>query len=233
MNEYKLLLFNRVFSSLAVCGKAIDLVFAHDASGSLKEIGFQKIKDFTNALIDDFEIGIQKTHVGVVLFSHLAKVAIRLDETFDKDVLKSKVQNITFLGYTTATDAALRVSDKEMFSLSGGVRQNVPQVLIMLTDGRCTACTEKVSAPAASLKAKGVKIVAVAIGKKVDIPEILSFVSEPASEHLLQVDSIDALKTIIKKLSTQGCAGWCSYELFHVHNISRFIIVAVEHRYRT
>eukprot|EP00794_Sanderia_malayensis_P010634 gene10634-11762_t len=188
------------------CTKAIDLVFAHDSSGSLTPDMFQQIKDFTNELVDDFEIGLRKTHVGVVVFSFNAKIAIRLDETFDKDVLKSKVQNISYMGYTTATDAALRIVDKDMFSLKGGMRQGVPQVLIVLTDGKCTECKENVSIPASRLKARGVKIFAIAIGKKVDVPELLSFVSEPEADHLLQIDSTNNLKTVIKKLATEGCA---------------------------
>eukprot|EP00795_Rhopilema_esculentum_P016249 gene16249-7628_t len=187
------------------CFQPIDLVFAHDSSGSVKTGGFQKIKDFTKTLVSSFKIGVQETHVGVIVFSHVAKVAIRLDETFDKATLLDKIDNISYLGYTTATDDALRLSNTEMFSLKGGIRQNVPLVLVVLTDGNCTACKEDVSIPANALKAKGVNIFAIAVGNKVDIKEIHSFVSSPPSEHLLQVDGLDKLKTVIKQLSYKGC----------------------------
>ena len=192
---------------LGECFQPIDLVFAHDSSGSVKTGGFQKIKDFTKTLVSSFKIGVQETHVGVIVFSHIAKVAIRLDETFDKATLLDKIDNISYLGYTTATDDALRLSNTEMFSLKGGVRQNVPLVLVVLTDGNCTACKEDVSIPANALKAKGVNIFAIAVGNKVDIKEIHSFVSSPPSEHLLQVDGLDKLKTVIKQLSYKGCQG--------------------------
>lgn len=183
------------------------MVFAYDASGSIKKSGFQKIKDFTKNLVSNFKIGVQDTHVGIVVFSHVAKVAIRLDETFDKKTLLEKVQNISYLGYTTATDDALRVSNTEMFSLKGGVRQNVPYVLIVMTDGRCTACKEKVTVPARALKAKGVEIFSIAVGQKVDLAELTSFVSLPASDHILKVESLDKLKTIINQLVYKGCQG--------------------------
>ena len=189
------------------CFNPIDLVFAHDASGSVKESGFQKIKDFTKDLVKGFKIGVNNTHVGVVVFSHIAKVAIRLDETFDKDTLLDKIQNISYLGYTTATDDALRVSNEEMFSLKGGVRQNVPLVLVVLTDGKCTACKESVSIPANALKNKGVEIFSIAVGSKVDITEILSFVSAPQNDHILQVGNLDRLKSIINQLTYSGCQG--------------------------
>jgi len=187
------------------CFNPIDLVFAHDASGSVKKEGFQKIKDFTKDLVKGFKIGVNNTHVGVVVFSHVAKVAIRLDETFDKDTLLEKIQNVSFLGYTTATDDALRVSNEEMFSLKGGVRQNVPLVLVVLTDGNCTACKEPVTIPAAALKKKGVEIFSIAVGTQVDISEILSFVSAPQNDHILQVENLDKLKSIINRLTYSGC----------------------------
>ena len=200
-------MFKAFIYILGECESAIDLVFALDASGSVKTAGFQKIKDFTKELIKGFKIGIRNTHVGVVVFSHVAKVAIRLDETFDKTTLLSKVESISYLGYTTATDDALRVSDSEMFSIKGGVRQNVPLVLVVLTDGNCTVCKEDVTIPARALKNKGVEIFSIAVGNKIDMKELLSIVSAPQNDHIIQVDNLDRLKSIIEQVTYNGCQG--------------------------
>lgn len=181
-------------------------MFALDASGSIKTTGFQKIKDFTKELVGGFKIGVRHSHVGVIVFSHKAEVAVRLDETFDKATLLQRIQNVSYMGYTTATDDALRVSN-EMFSLKGGARQNVPLLLIVLTDGNCTQCIEDVSIPARALRDKGVEIFSIAVGKKFDIKEILSFVSSPASDHIFQVDNLDRLKTLKDQLTYSGCQG--------------------------
>ena len=38
-----------------------------------------------------------------------------------------------------------QIVGRDMFSLSGGTRQGVTKVLILLTDGKCTLCGNKVS----------------------------------------------------------------------------------------
>ena len=165
------------------------------------------IKNFTKDLIDTFEIGVAKTHVGVVVYSHNATVAIKLDETFDKAELKAKVDNIPYRGYTTAIDDALRVSDKDMFSLSGGVRQGVPLVLIVLTDGRCTACKEPLDKAVTPLREKGVQIFSIAVSDAVNVTELRQFISTPHEDHLLEVESFKKLKSLISVLQRSGCEG--------------------------
>ena len=68
---------------------AVDLVFALDASGSVEEEGYVQIKQFTKELVDGFEIGHDKTHVGVLTFSEYAEKQIGLTDTFNKAELTS------------------------------------------------------------------------------------------------------------------------------------------------
>ena len=185
----------------------MDLVFALDSSGSIGSVDYQKVREFTNEIIDNFQIGVQHTHVGVLTFSEDAQVQIRLDDTFNKEELKEKVSAVKYFGYRTATDDALRVANTDMFSTRGGARQGVPQVLIVLTDGKCTVCTESVATAVAPLKARGVNIYTIGVTNGINNTELAMIASQPQSLHMFNVDNFDQLKNLVINLQTRSCDG--------------------------
>ena len=132
---------------------------------------------------------------------------VKLTDTFDKDDLLSKVDNLDYPGYRTATDDALRAINDEMFSLNGGARQGVAQVLIFLTDGKCTICTQSLESAVAPLKEKGVNIYTVGVTNNINRTELEIISSEPIEEHIFEVDSFSELATIIVKLNQRSCQG--------------------------
>lgn len=184
-------------------------MFALDASGSVGEEGYEQIKHFTKGVIEQFEIGITKTHVAVVTFSEFADVQLKLTDSFDRNEIYEKIDNLDYPGYRTATDDALRIVDKNVLSLDGGARQGAAQVLIFLTDGKCTLCEESVASAVAPLKAKGVKIYTVGVTDKINITELGIIASEPTSEHSFQVEEFNQLVSIIVDVYTKACDGKC------------------------
>ena len=110
-------------------------------------------------------------------------------------------------GYRTALDDALRVVHNAMFSLDGGARQGVPQVLIFLTDGRCTVCTEDLQTAVAPLKDAGVTIYTVGVTQNINRTELEIISSDPSNKYMYQVETFDQLKTIIVKLNEKTCVG--------------------------
>ena len=198
----------KLFSGLLEkCTKDIDLVFALDASGSVGEEGYEQIKSFTKGVIEQFEIGITKTHVAVVTFSEYADVQLKLTDSFDRNEIYEKIDNLDYPSYRTATDDALRTVDKNVLSLEGGARQGAAQVLIFLTDGKCTLCEQSVASAVAPLKSKGVKIYTVGVTDKVNVTELEIIASEPMSQHSFQVEEFNQLVSIIVDVYTKACDG--------------------------
>ena len=183
------------------------MAFAIDASGSVKEEGFRQIKEFTKGIISNFDIGVSKTHVGVVTFSEYAELQIKLTDAFEKDDLFRKIDDLKYAGYRTAVDDALRVVNKDVFSLAGGARQNVPQILIFLTDGKCTVCTEDLKTVVSPLKEAGVTIYTIGVTKNINRTELEIISSEPSQNYTFEVDSFDDLKGITDNLNDQFCYG--------------------------
>ena len=190
-----------------MCSQNVDLVFVLDASGSIKPDGFEQVKQFTKDIVDSFEIGHDKTHVGVVTFSEFAELQIKLSDTFDREELYTRIGNLTYQGFRTATDDALRVVNREAFTLSGGARQGVAQVLIFLTDGKCTLCEDSIEDLVKPLKNRGVTIYTVGITDNINRTELEIISSDPSERHMFEVESISELKGIIFNLKERTCIG--------------------------
>lgn len=197
--------FKYLLFYLGTCVQNIDLVFALDASGSVEEAGYLQIKNFVKGIVQNFQIAKDKTHVGVVTFSERAEVQIRLTDTFDKNELLTKIDSLDYPGFRTATDDALRVVNTEMFSLYGGSRQGVAQVLILLTDGKCTVCSESLATAVAPLKERGINIYTVGVTDNINRQELETIASQPIDEHMFEVDRFDQLASIIVQLYRKSC----------------------------
>ena len=52
------------------------------------------------------------------------------------------VDAIPLMGFQTRIDRALRLAQKELFAEENGGRENVPEILIVLTDGTQTAAKD-------------------------------------------------------------------------------------------
>ena len=188
----------------------LDLVFALDSSGSVKKSGFEQIKEFTKALVDGFEFGDRYTHVGVLTFSEKGEVQIGLSDTFDKQELFEKINNLKYTGYRTNTNGALDVIARDMFSTTGGARQGVSKVLILLTDGKCNLCGKQgVATSASRLKSEGVNIFAIGVTDYINEKELKEIASKPLFDHVLLVKHFDQLKRNIARLEQRSCPGIC------------------------
>lgn len=179
-----------------------------DASGSVKKSGFEQIKSFTKNLVDGFKFGIRDTHVGIVTFSEVGEVQIGLTDTFDKSELFRKIDELKYDGFRTNTNDALEVVSSDMFSMSGGTRQGVSKVLILLTDGKCTLCGNKgVEASAKKLKDRGVTIFTIGVTDSIDRNELEQISSDPSEKHMFFSRNFEDLKTSIKDLQGRSCTG--------------------------
>lgn len=78
------------------------------------------------------------THVGVVSFSSSAKTEIMFSAKQNVKAIKASILNITYYAGRTRIDLGLEECRTKLFTADGGMRSNVPQVLLVITDGRST-----------------------------------------------------------------------------------------------
>ena len=176
----------------------LDLVFALDGSESLAKNGFEKIKKFVKAMIDEYKISETETHVGVEEFSDKTKVVLPLNRLFDAGLVKNEVQRIVPSGGKgTVTDEALRKSSEDVFAVKSGGRPGASKVLIIVTDGKSTG-KEPPKQAVKPLKEKGVRVYVVNIGEDTDKDELKDIV--PTEKNIHPVKTPTEVPSVLPKL---------------------------------
>ena len=117
------------------CKRPIDIVFAMDASGSMTKSDFLKEKRFIQDLSRMFIISRRGSHVGVIVYSTRASIAVTLKKHQRWAQFEGAVGRIPFAQGDTRIDLALKKA-QVIFSKSRGGRSRVPKILIVLTDGQ-------------------------------------------------------------------------------------------------
>jgi len=80
------------------CYTNLDLVILMDESGSITVEDFKKEKKFVIDVLENLDIGINKTRVSIVRFSNLPRVVLNLDNTKSKEELIKLVNNLKSAG---------------------------------------------------------------------------------------------------------------------------------------
>lgn len=152
----------------------MDVGFILDSSGSLRN-DYDKEKDFLKALAASFGVSDDGARAGVVTFSYNSEHSIKLNDHSSFSTFNDAVDKIPLMGSTTRIDKALRLSQKELFTLPNGGRPGIPKILILLTDGSQTqdADAEDPSVIANEIRSKGIKLLVIGIGAGVDQAELL------------------------------------------------------------
>jgi len=137
-----------------------------DSSGSLRR-EYHKEKNFLKAVASAFDISPEGSRAGVVTFSYKSEHSIKMSEHTDINSFKKAVDAIPLMGYTTRIDRALRLSQKELFAPKNGGRDDIRDVLILLTDGTQTIASgaENPATIMKEIRKSGVETVVIGIGR--------------------------------------------------------------------
>ncbi|XP_053571723.1 collagen alpha-6(VI) chain [Bombina bombina] len=192
--------------SEAMCNSTVcdvqeaDLVFLIDGSSSISSDNFNELKTFMISVVDDFDVGPNKVHVGVAQYSDVYKLQFNLKTYVDKVSIKKQIDNIKQITGNTLIGSALQLTEN-MFSPSANSRINdgVPQILLVITDGDSQ---DKVGQPALNLRNKGIDVHAIGVGQ-IDHTQLLEIAG--TSEKKYTVENFGQLKSIKKRLVRNTC----------------------------
>ncbi len=160
--------------------RGYDIVLALDASGSMREKGFDKSNPFktkfevVKELVKDFIKRRVNDNIGVVIFGSFSYIASPL--SFNKDVVNKILDylDIGIAGQKTAISDAL-IESISMLKDS----KAKSKVIILLTDGIDTASKTPISVAMKMAKKYHIKIYTIGIGQRRGIDErLLSWIAE-------------------------------------------------------
>ncbi|XP_076868459.1 collagen, type XXVIII, alpha 1b isoform X2 [Brachyhypopomus gauderio] len=199
----------------AICGcgmtcrvSPLDLVFVIDSSESIGPDNFKIMKDFVNSLIDRVSVSPNKTHVGVVVFSHLAVVVNSLDHQSSSNDIKAAVRRMPYMGEGTYTGSAINQANRLFLSARPGVRK----VALVLTDGQAdkrdvVSLQDAVKdAHAAEIETFVIAIMNQSDPLYADFQKELELIaSDPDEDHIYPVDDFNTLPALEGKLLSKLC----------------------------
>ena len=191
------------FSFTGCNDKPADIYFVMDASSSIGRQNYKKQKHFIVNLMRQFDIGEDKTRVGVIPFSNSFNVAVPLGSANDINSLSKAIHNVPYTRGGTHTASALKYVKNFGFS-AGIARKDAAQIVIVLTDGysRDPISTKQ---EAQKLHDAGIYTFVIGIGNGIDMEELRSIASDPDDKHLFLVDDFNALDSIKDVLVSRAC----------------------------
>ncbi|GMS89863.1 hypothetical protein PENTCL1PPCAC_12038, partial [Pristionchus entomophagus] len=190
----------RVCTVQTTCPKQkTDLMFLIDGSGSIGSYVFKnEVLRFVREFVELFEIGSDKTRVGLIQYSDQIRHEFDLNEYPDKASVLRAITETQYLTGLTRTGAAIQHMVKEGFSERRGARarsNDVSRVAIVLTDGRSQ---DNVTEPAMSARQLGINTFAIGVTDHVLASELETIAG--SSQHWFYVDRFKDLDTRLRSI---------------------------------
>ena len=149
------------------CTGAIDINIILDSSASMR-LDYQLQVTFIEKFVDLLGLARSGPHASLVAYSNKADTIVNLKDGHDSDLFKNRISTANFEGKDSRFDRAFYLARVALFDPKRGARNNVPKVVLFITDGKHTNKETTALDMAEELKDLGVQIIVVAIGGGVD-----------------------------------------------------------------
>ncbi|KAJ3598257.1 hypothetical protein NHX12_001768 [Muraenolepis orangiensis] len=179
-----------------------DIIFLVDGSTSITLPKFRSMLKFMESMVNETTVGEEMTRFGVILYSNEPTSVFKLNQYFSKRQVTGAIQALRSPLGDTYTGKALAYTLQYFNQQYGGRRaSNVPQILMVITDGDATD-RNKLMAPSVALRDSGISVFSIGVeGANMTQLEIMA--GEPS--RVFYVDNFDALETLYKNISHVLC----------------------------
>ena len=198
------------FSPGSACeNKRADVVFIIDSSRSVNTHDYAKVKEFIVDILQFLDIGPDITRVGLLQYGSTVKNEFSLKTFKRKSEVERAVKRMRHLSTGTMTGLAIQYALNIAFSEAEGarpLRENVPRVIMIVTDGRPQ---DSVAEVAAKARDTGILIFAIGVGQ-VDFNTLKAIGSEPHEDHVFLVANFSQIETLTSVFQKKLCSKSCS-----------------------
>uniref|UniRef100_A0AAV2M875 VWFA domain-containing protein n=1 Tax=Knipowitschia caucasica TaxID=637954 RepID=A0AAV2M875_KNICA len=167
----------------------VDLVFLIDSSRSVRPHEFETMRKFMIDILNELDIGPDATRVGVVQYSSQVRSEFSLNTHTKMDAIVKNINDIIPLAQGTMTGLAIKYVMNFAFTEAEGDRPKIPNVAVIVTDGRPQ---DRVAEVAAEAREKGIEIFAVGVARA-DMTSLRAMASPPFEDHVFLVESFDLI----------------------------------------
>ena len=129
------------FFAAPPCIAGLDIGIVLDKSRSINKENLERVIEFLADLVRKFNPAPDGDHFGLITFDKFTRLVFNFSDSeyYNLDSLEKKIESEPTekaKGYGTRTDLALIMARDELFTQAGGDRQNSPNVMLVLTDGK-------------------------------------------------------------------------------------------------
>uniref|UniRef100_A0A668A865 Collagen alpha-1(XII) chain n=1 Tax=Myripristis murdjan TaxID=586833 RepID=A0A668A865_9TELE len=178
-----------------------DVVLLVDGSYSIGLQNFAKVRAFLEVLVNSFDIGPNKVQISLVQYSRDPHTEFALNTHHDINAVVKAVRTFPYRGGSTNTGKAMTYVREKIFIPARGARQNVPRVMVLITDGKSS---DSFKDAATNLRNADVEIFAVGVKDAVR-SELEAIANPPSDTHVYEVEDFDAFQRISKELTQSIC----------------------------
>ncbi|KAH9505514.1 hypothetical protein Btru_057484 [Bulinus truncatus] len=175
-----------------------DIFLVLDASSSIGATNWVHQTNFASDLTKAFKIGPNDVQFSTMIFNDQPTLIHNFNTYSDSQSVYNAIRNIPYPSATgTYTYRALRkIREEKLYSSTFGGRAAASKICIVMTDGQSSNRASTLE-QAALLKAEGIKMVSVGIGKQVDVDELKGIASDPNKNVFLSggYEVLDLIKS--------------------------------------
>jgi collagen type VI alpha len=182
-----------------------DVVLVIDASDSIRNDRFPLVIALLMSVVDQLDVGFNRTRVAAVKFANTASVQFHLNEYKTKQDVIAAIQRIAFVGGRTNISGALWIMKEQMLSAANGYRSDAHTVAILISDGAANIDRPLTIPYAVELRNLGVYIVTLAVGSLVDTVMMSAIASPPIEYSMLVADRAAVLPNYRDGLINSTC----------------------------
>ena len=193
----------------------VDLVFVLDSSGSIRDNNpsdgsydnYALVLQFVRRIVESLMIGENLSRVGMVIYSNTAFNYFYLRTYFDRNQMIQVILQARYIGGTTNTAQGIFYAREQQFTAGQGDRPNVPNVMIVITDGRSSVNTSETIPEAMRAHRDGIKVISIGVTNAVDLTELRGISSPPQEPDRNYFTSVDftQLGRIVGQISSAIC----------------------------
>ncbi|XP_017569855.2 collagen alpha-6(VI) chain isoform X1 [Pygocentrus nattereri] len=184
-----------------------DIYFLIDDSGSITHSNFDDMRKFIREFLQLFKIGPKQVRIGLAKYADSPTLEFDLTTYNNRESIVRAVNEILHKGGGTNTGAALKYMERP-FEEARKTRKNVPQILIVITDGKSS---DEVKVRATDLRKQGVSIYAIGV-KDANEKELLEIADD--EKKVFFVTNYDALSPLKKDILTYMCSNEACKNMF-------------------
>jgi Mg-chelatase subunit ChlD len=184
----------------------VDLVFCIDNSDSIHGgDNWRLILDFAQHLVAQISVGPDESHIALVDFGYEGKLRFDLNQFKSEAEIKQAIASLGYRGERTNTAGGLRIARQVLTDPQYGARDNVPKIIVLITDGNPTIGKDLLAGEVALVKSANIRTMTIAVTDEVN-EDLMKSIATSLTDyvHVAAFSTLDIIKNNV--LNAQTCS---------------------------